>query len=127
MIRGFPTVLLVFLAVGATIASAQDYGSYVAVCNTESSVLSFVNFPLSGCRGNSTLFTEVLNTCETETYQGQTYGWNAFCNSTIAVYNNFDDGKCAGQSALSRCYKTMTCCNCNNAICKDTGVQCTQS
>ena len=105
-------VVLALLALGALATPA--YKSYVAVCDSSSSSVTFVNYPEHHCAGTSWNVTNQLNTCvETELPIVHIhYTWNAFCNSSAIWFNNFKNLDCSGSSILTRTYLTYQCVDC---------------
>jgi hypothetical protein len=110
-------VLCIFLAMlVAVFASTTDYGSYIAVCDSTSTSVTFINYPHANCLGAPSNFTTPIGGCQTEFLIAS---WNSSCNDSVIQYFNYLGTTCSGSSILTRTYKTHNCYNCNNAQCKD--------
>jgi len=103
-------------AISACGASAPDYGSYFAICNSDSKFVRFHNFNQTDCKGPSTVKEMPLTGCHRELIL---FSWDAKCNGTNMWYNNFADLHCTGKSVLTRMYITNRCFNCPNPDCKN--------
>jgi len=108
--------VLCFTLALSTLVAAQDYGSYVAICDSSSANVTFVNFPRYNCSGEATVFTTQLNYCGSEL---AFFSWKGFCNSTNMWYINYGNSDCSGSSVLTRMYNTYQCQNCPNPECKN--------
>jgi hypothetical protein len=95
--------------------TSTNYGSYVVICDSSSSNVTFVNFPDQECKGAATTYVMPLNQCKREFLF---FSWNAQCNATNMWYSNYHDDHCGGNSVLTRPYDTFACRNCPNKECK---------
>lgn len=66
LMKTFAFLALVTGLAVCAIAQQQDFGSYVAVCDTASTNVTFVNYPHANCLGAPSNFTTQLGHCETE-------------------------------------------------------------
>ena len=111
----FKTLALAALALVAAPAMAVPaYESYVAVCNSDSQSVHFINFPSHDCKGESWNVTNPLESCEGAELPivHKKYTWNAFCNDTDIWFMNYNNMNCTGKSILTRTYITNKCENC---------------
>jgi len=108
--------LFILAAVFAVVlAQGPNYGSYVAVCSSDSTAVVFMNYDQQNCTGTLSNYSKPVGVCEVEFVVAS---WNALCNATNIWYNNFLGTTCSGSSILTRTYPTFQCKNCPNAECK---------
>lgn len=98
--------------------TAENFGSYVCLCGSNSANVTFVNFPERDCLGAASLYTLEVSKClPLDPIPG--YTWEGLYNATNMWYSNYQSNDCSGVSQWTRTYETYKCFNCPNKECKN--------